>query len=48
MIELYSIFCFNFGTVDHPRVSRVEHELIKLTVHINTPRYLVALVLLDL
>jgi hypothetical protein len=48
MIELYSILCVNFGTVDHPRVSRVEQELITLTVHMNSTRYLLALVLLDL
>jgi len=47
MIDLYSIFCFNYGTVVHPRVSLVEQELITLPEHMSSPRVLVALVLLD-
>jgi hypothetical protein len=47
MIELYRIFCFNVGTVVHPHVSRVEHELSTLPVHLSSLPVLVALMLLD-
>ena len=35
MINSYSMFCFNLGTVDHPRVSRVEQELVTIPVHLQ-------------
>jgi hypothetical protein len=45
----YSMFCFNLGTIDHPRdhprVSRVEQELITIPVHLQ---FLVEVVLLYL
>ena len=43
MVDLYSIFCFNFGTIFHPRVSLVEQERITLPL-----RFLVVFVLLYL
>jgi hypothetical protein len=49
MINSYSMFCFNLGTIDHPRdqprVSRVEQELITIPVHLQ---FLVEFVLLYL
>jgi hypothetical protein len=45
MIIPYSMFCFNLDTIDHPRVSRVEQELITIPVHLQ---FLVEVVLLYL
>jgi hypothetical protein len=49
MINSYSMFCFNLGTIDHPRehprVSRVKQELITIPVHLQ---FLVEVVLLYL
>ena len=39
MINSYNMFCFNLGTIDHPRehprVSRVEQELITIPEHLQ-------------
>ena len=49
MVDLYSKhIIFNFGSVDHPRLSLVEQELITLSEHMSSPWVLVVLVLLDL
>ena len=45
MINSYSMFCFNLGTIDHPRVSRVKQELTTIPVHLQ---FIVEFVLLYL